>query len=112
MSGAGFFTQLSVPFDVPRLLPGPKRMVIGDVYAEVAGLEHPVGFLLFVDDGALNFLECFIVDDWWPESPALRRPYYVHPVAPGNASLVETRKRDLGWALGVQSSAYTRGNRR
>jgi hypothetical protein len=74
-------------------------MVIGDVYAEVTGLEHPVGFLLFVDDGALNFLECFIVDDRWPETPTLRRPYYVHPATPGSASLVEIEERDLAWAL-------------
>ena len=100
MSGAGFFTHLSIPLDVPLLVPGPKRMVIGDVYAEVNGLQHPAGFLLFVDDGALNFLECFIADDRWPEAATLRRPYYVHPVTPGNASLVETKERDLGWALG------------
>jgi hypothetical protein len=99
MSGAGFFTHLSIPLDVPRLVPGPKRLVIGDVYAEVTGLQYPAGFLLFVDDGALNFLECFIVDDRWPETATLRRPYYVHPAAPGKASLVETKERDLGWAL-------------
>ena len=100
MSGAGFFTHLSIPSDVPRLVPGPKGMVIGDVYAEVTGLQHPAGFLLFVDDGALNFLECFIADDRWPETATLRRPYYVHPATPGTASLVETKERDLGWALG------------
>ena len=100
MSGAGFFTHFSIPHTVPRLVPGPKRVVIGDVYAEVTGLQHPAGFLLFVDDGALNFLECFIVDDRWPETAMLRRPYYVHPVTPGNASLVETKERDLRWALG------------
>jgi hypothetical protein len=100
MSGVGFFTYLSIPVNSPRLVPGPKRMVIRDVYAEVTGLQHPAGFLLFVNDGALNFLECFIVDDRWPETATLRRPYYVHPVTPGNASLVETNERDLCWALG------------
>ena len=100
MSGVGFFTHLSVPSDIPRLVSGPKRIVIGDVYAEVTGLQHPAGFLLFVDDGVLNFLECCIVDDHWPESAVLRRPYYVHPTTPGNPSLVETAERDVGWALG------------
>lgn len=99
MSGAGFFTYLSIPADVALLVPGPKRMVIGDVYAEASGLQHPAGFLLFVDDGALNFLECFIADDRWPETATLRRPYYVHPATPGSASLVETKERDLVWAL-------------
>ena len=74
-------------------------MVIGDVSAEVIGLEHPAGFLLFVDDGALNFLECYIVDDQFPEPATLRRLYYVHPVTPGDIGIVETKERDLGWAL-------------
>lgn len=99
LSGAGFFTHLSIPLDAPRLLPGPKRIVIGDVYAEVTGLQHPAGFLLFVDDGALNFLECFIADDRWPETATLRRLYYVHPVTPRSARLVETNERDFEWAL-------------
>jgi hypothetical protein len=99
MTGAGFFTHLSILADAPLLVPGHGRLVIGDVYAEVTGLQHPAGFILFVDDGALNFLECFIADDRWPDTAMLRRPYYVHPSDPGSASLVETKERDLGWAL-------------
>ena len=99
MSGVGFFTHFSIPPDGPLLVAGPRRIVLGDVYAEVNGLQHPAGFLLFVDDGALNFLECFIFDERWPETATLRRPYYVHPATPGHASLVETTERDLAWAL-------------
>ena len=97
-SGVGFFTYLSVPAELPRAK-GCARLVLGDVYAEVAGLQHSAGFLLFVTDGALDVLECFIVDDQWPEIATLRRLYYVHPPTPGGSSLVETKERDLKWAL-------------
>lgn len=98
LSGVGFFTYLSVPPHLPRVQ-GPKRLVIDDLYSEVAGLQHPAGFLLFVTDGTLDVLECFTVDDQWPETPRCTRHYYVHPSAPGSASLMETEERDLGWAL-------------
>ena len=98
LSGGGFFTYLSVPSHLPRAH-GHKRLVLGDLYAEVAGLQHPAGFLLFVTDGTLDVLECFTVDDQWPETVTVHRHYYVHPSAPGSASLVETKERDLRWAL-------------
>lgn len=97
LPGAGFFTHLTVPSHLPRLR--VRKLVIGDLYSEIIGLPHPAGFLLFVTDGTLDFLECFIVDNRWPEDAQLHRPYYVHPSAPGSASLVETRERDLDWAL-------------
>jgi hypothetical protein len=99
MTGVGFFTHFSVPPEVPRLESGSRRIVIHDVYGEVDGLEHSAGFVLFVEDGIIGCLECFIVDGRWPESATLRRVYYVHPVAPGEATLVETKERDLKWAM-------------
>ena len=98
-SGAGFFTQLRVPVSAPRL-EGTTRLVIGDVYAEVTGLDHVVGFLLFISDGVLDMLECFIYDDEWPASPtSLLRAYYVHQ-REGSSELVETPSRDLAWTFG------------
>jgi len=97
-SGVGFFTQLRVPESTPRL-DGRPRLIIGDVYAEVSGLEHAVGFLLFISEGALDMLECFIHDDRWPtSSPTLLRAYYVH-THEGSSEVVETRDRDLQWAF-------------
>jgi hypothetical protein len=81
LSGAGFFTHLSVPAHLPRV--PSKQLVIGDLYSEVAGLQHPAGFLLFVTDGTLDLLECFTVDDQLPETATLYRHYYVHPSTPG-----------------------------
>jgi hypothetical protein len=97
-TGVGFFTHLSVPATLARLK-GRARLVLGDLYAEVSGLKHPAGFLLFVKDGAIDLLECFIVDDHWPDDATLRRPYYVRPAIPGGSSLIETKERDVEWAL-------------
>lgn len=96
LSGVGFFTHFRVPDAAPRVEQG--RLAIGDVYAEVAGLEHAAGFLLFVTNGALDMLEGFIVDGRWPAEPQLVRAYYVRREACGG-SLVETEVRDLEMAL-------------
>jgi len=97
-TGAGFYARFSVPPNTPRL-EGTPRLVIGDVYAEIAGLEHDAGFLLIVTDGAIDVLECFSVDDAFPEQPKLKRAYYVQPVSGETGALVETPNRDLSWAL-------------
>jgi hypothetical protein len=97
-SGAGSFTYLRVPASAPRL-DGRSSLVIGDVYADVTGLKHAVGFLLFVSDGALDMLECFIHDEQWPaSSPTLLRAYYVH-AREGSSEVIETPERDLLWAF-------------
>lgn len=98
-TGVGFFTHLSVPSELPRAK-RRGRLVLSDLYAEVSGLEHEAGFVLFVEDGAIDCLECFIVDDGWPADATLRRPYYVRPVTPGSSSIVETNERDIEYALG------------
>ena len=97
-TGVGFFTQLSVPAELPRVR-GCVRLVLSDLYAEVAGLEHDAGFVLFVRDGAIDVLECFIVDDRWPDDATMRRPYYVRPATPGSSSIVETEERDIEYAF-------------
>jgi hypothetical protein len=62
-SGGGFFTTIAVADDVPRVS-SPK--VLGyETQARVAGLEHGLGFVLFMEDGRLHLLEGFA---WGPES--------------------------------------------
>ena len=101
-SGAGFYTTFAVPETASRLQ-GVPRMVIGDVYATIDGLEHEAGFLLFVADGAIDMLECFNVDPVFPPAPRLLRAYYVRPVKPGGGEVHETPVRDLNWALRRQN---------
>jgi hypothetical protein len=99
-SDSGFYTNFAVPAASPRL-PDSKSFVIDDVSAEVVGFRHPVTFLVFVSDGALDMLECVSVgDDPCPKGATIRRAFYVRPIAPGSFGLAEARERDLGWALG------------
>ena len=43
-------------------------MRIGDVYAEIPGLEHGAGFVLYIKDGYLDMLEGYSYDEPWPSS--------------------------------------------
>ncbi|HOA53256.1 MAG TPA: hypothetical protein PKI05_13460 [Thermogutta sp.] len=64
-SGVGFFTHFEVPPDVPRLR-GRKSFELGDVHADIPGLSVGVGFILFIREGAIDFLEGFTYgDDRW-----------------------------------------------
>jgi hypothetical protein len=97
-TGVGFFTYFEVPL-AARRLPSSRRLVLSDVYADIQGLEHGAGFLLFVEDGALNNLECSICENAWPSNGKLVRAFFIHPESPDSSSLVETKARDLAWAL-------------
>jgi len=65
-SGGGFFTTIAVPDDVPRVR-GPKTLGY-ETHARVSGLEHGLGFVLFMQDGRLHLLEGYARG---PESTAL-----------------------------------------
>jgi hypothetical protein len=54
-TGAGFFTHLTVDRD-PTLVIGGRRLRDGPS-AKVAGLEHGMGFILWLEDGYANCLE-------------------------------------------------------
>jgi hypothetical protein len=99
MTGVGFFTHFEVPISVERLV-DRKRFIISDVHADVLGLEHGAGFILFVKDGALDFLESYIYEDKWPDDAKILRLYYMRPKQPGSAAMVETAERELTWAIG------------
>jgi|HubBroStandDraft_1064217.scaffolds.fasta_scaffold371288_2 hypothetical protein len=66
MTGVGFHTHFSVPPTTSRVLENPS-FEIGDIAAQVQGVQHGAGFLLFVRDGFLSFLEGFTYDEPWPE---------------------------------------------
>jgi hypothetical protein len=66
-TGVGFFTNLTVPPDATRAPVGAQRVTLGDVAASMNGLAHGAGFVLFITDGMLDFLEGFTYDEPWPE---------------------------------------------
>jgi hypothetical protein len=62
-TGGGFFTDIAVAEDVPRV-ECPK--VLGyATHARIEGLEHGLGFVLFMEDGKLYLLEGYA---WGAES--------------------------------------------
>lgn len=92
-TGLGFFTSFKVPVDVPKLEP-VRRIVLGDVCADVDGLGYGCGFILFVDDGLLATLECHLWgDDALPENARYTRFYYIHQRNPNRVT--EANDRDM-----------------
>lgn len=64
-TGGGFFTEIAVPEDAR---PVECPTVLGyATQARVEGLEHGLGFVLFMEDGKLHLLEGYA---WGPESTA------------------------------------------
>ena len=66
-TGVGFFCHFTVQPDVPPLR-DHLNFQLGDVSAEVAGLQLGAGFVLFVRSGYLSVLEGFSYDEPWPET--------------------------------------------
>ena len=65
-SGTGFFTYFIIPDDVPKLNDS-KNFHFGDVIGEIDGVKNGVGFLLFVKEGVIDFLEGYTYgDEKWP----------------------------------------------
>jgi len=85
LTGAGFYTKFSVPSAIPRVT-GRKLSHLGDVKAEVEGMQHGAGFVLHLREGAIDYLEGFSYDDPWPASVQNFRVLYLD----GNGN-----KRDL-----------------
>lgn len=90
----GFAVRLRVLPDVTRVKP-LSDFQLGDVFAELEGLAHGAGFVLFVRRGALDVLEGYTHEEPWPETPGLKRLYYVHHPRLGDPAFVETPTRDL-----------------
>ena len=67
LSGIGFFTHFIVPLDAPvrRDLP---NMELRGVAAELPGVQHGAGFVLFIRAGVIKMLEGYTYDEPWPET--------------------------------------------
>lgn len=77
-TGVGFFTNFSLPDDITiESMRTDKRLVLGDVDGVINGID--VGFLLFVKNGKLEFLEGFTYDDPWPNKDEHFEVRYVYP---------------------------------
>src|SRR5712692_181798 len=67
-TGVGFMTTLTVPEEAPRAPVQSHVIRMGDVSAEIDGLKHSAGFLLYIQDGALDALEGYTYDEPWPDT--------------------------------------------
>jgi hypothetical protein len=94
---AGFLTRFSVAEQAPRVTE-PIKNPIDDVCAELAGEEHPAGFLLWLEEGALQSLEGFSYVAKWPADARLQRLFYV--TAEPGGQRTETPERETDQALG------------
>ncbi len=92
-TGVGFFTHFEIPVGVPRV-PGRRSFQLDDVHADVPGLSHGVDFILFIRDGAIDFLEGFTYgDDRWPETIDTFQLTYVQAAN----GVVVSRTSDRDW---------------
>ncbi len=64
-TGKGFFLFFSIPENVDRI---DRNLSIkfGDVVAAIKGLDYGAGFILHVNNGAIDFLEGYSYDEPWP----------------------------------------------
>jgi len=80
MTGVGFFTKLSVGRSSPPA-PALRGIVrLGDVEADIEGLEHGAGFVLVIEDGSLRELEGYSYDEPWPATIGAFSVRYVNVV--------------------------------
>ena len=98
-TGVGFFTDLSVPSSVIPAAVG--RLVMSNVRADLAGLDHGAGFLLWVEEGRLTKLEGFSYDEPWPEDVGDFQVFR----APGRGN--ETTDLELAEAEGTAADQVT-----
>ena len=64
-TGVGFYTYFVIePIPDCSIRTSLK---FGDVIAEIDGLQHGAGFLLYVKDGMITMLEGYSYDESWPE---------------------------------------------
>ena len=64
-TGVGFYTNFALP-PAARIPPDLANTELGGVGARHPELSCGAGFILFVRDGVVSFLEGFTYDDPWP----------------------------------------------
>ena len=65
-TGCGFFCFLECDRSVSAARTTSETLTLGDVDAEISGLNHGAGFVLFVTRGYLDNLEGYSFEEPWP----------------------------------------------
>lgn len=90
-SGVGFFSTFQVNEKSPKLSSHCSTQLT-DVHAQCDELAHGMGFVLFIKDGMIDFLEGSTYDEKWPEHLANLRLCYL-PQNPEDARNMEDLRR-------------------
>jgi hypothetical protein len=75
LTGKGFLLK----FEVEACELFPLDFELGDVSAELEGLEHGAGFILFVRNGKISWLEGFAYGEPWPTHESGFRTLFAPP---------------------------------
>jgi hypothetical protein len=73
-TGAGFFLSFRIPANAPTLAVGDFHF--GDVEAEIEGMRHGAGFVIFVREGRLATLEGYSYGEPWSKNIRKFRLWY------------------------------------
>jgi len=65
MTGVGFYTEIHVDQELSAKCPELEAR-IGNVEADVFGLQNGVGFMLWIHNGYLATLEAYTFEEPWP----------------------------------------------
>lgn len=75
-TGVGFYCDFEIPETAPTV---SRDLQLGDVHAEIEGLDRGAGFVLFVSDGRVKTLEGYTYDEPWPETVGVYTLRYSSP---------------------------------
>jgi hypothetical protein len=92
-TGSGFLTEFQAPTDA-QLLPGKQNFVIEDLVGHVSG--RFCGFLLFIKNGAFDFLEGHVwgAEDW-PDPMQIESLRYLRRSPADSRQMIESELRDV-----------------
>src|SRR5262245_58103578 len=93
-TGVGFYTNLAVPDDVPQLSI-KRRFHLGDIAADVQGVEHGVLFILWGENGRIECLEGSTYTGTMPADPHLIKWQYLVHAQGRTGALVPAASRDM-----------------
>jgi hypothetical protein len=68
---------------------------LSDIHIEVANIAVGAGIVLFVREGAIDFLEGYTYDEPWPDNLELVSLSYVWPKPGDSNEIVLSEERDL-----------------
>lgn len=75
-TGVGFYTEFIV-YDETLIVDKTINIELGGIDAEIDGLNHGAGFILWVKDGLIEILEGYCYDESWPVNAEIAKLFEV-----------------------------------